>query len=444
MVDISIISGVIVFFVAAFFARRYATGCTYPPMISWTFSAIAIIYGMGWSLVIDSIFSGSEGIEGENWIIYSRNYLILHSVAVFIMMAGIILGWQVAGKYSNHIKKYFFINFSLSSKKLSFYAWIILIIGIFLRYLYVQAYGGWIDYLEYSATIRSGIFEINNSWSFLQPFGGLSLISSYLFFSAWHDAQHRGWKRRLTILGFFLAFLFSLYVLYSWLGRIGFVFFLATFFIFYLLNKKISSPVIISIALFGSIFAIYIIYLVSNYLELKGANSFAFFIAREISFPFVGFFAQFQRDEFLYRGFIDFIYSPLHLLPSSWTQNWFDDISEINTLVISGAKKGNYGVTGSIPVDLITLGIMQFSIAGIPIVGVMFGILIRFIQSMCEGIGGVFGIMLLAYFSIRLAFLAVFYAHPSHVIASNFSVLVCLIIIFALSKGSSIVKNSLR
>lgn len=38
------------------------------------------------------------------------------------------------------------------------------------------------EYLEYNRRIRSGIFEINNFFSFLQPFGALSFFASYMFF----------------------------------------------------------------------------------------------------------------------------------------------------------------------------------------------------------------------------------------------------------------------
>jgi len=86
--------------------------------------------------------------------------------------------------------------------------------------LYAQAYGGVLGQLEYSSMIRSSLFDTgpSNALSFLQSFGGLAMIAAFGFFGL----RLSGRRNFLALLGFLLSFLFSLYVLYSWLGRTGF------------------------------------------------------------------------------------------------------------------------------------------------------------------------------------------------------------------------------
>jgi len=118
------------------------------------------------------------------------------------------------------------------------------------------------------------------------------------------------------------------------------------------------------------------------------------------------------------------------LLPSSlWTQ-WVEGVSQVNTALIMGAPKGELGVTGEIPVDLLTLGLMQMSVFGIPIVGAAFGALLRLIQCLLDnvanpGLRAVFE----AHIAIKIAVLGVFYAQPELFVSGNFALLVSVMVI---------------
>ena len=171
-------------------------------------------------------------------------------------------------------------------------------------------------------------------------------------------------------------------------------------------------------------------YYVSLWLNLKAADSLPEFLARELAFPFGSFFAHLGTGGNLFRGFTDFLFTPFFLLPSSWWSTWIEDVSQVNTALIMGAPKGEQGVTGGIPVDLLTLGLMQAHVFGIPIVGAMFGVLLRVVQRLIDripdpGLGAVFG----AYAALKLAVLGIFYAQPALVVSGNFDFLVSALVI---------------
>lgn len=173
-------------------------------------------------------------------------------------------------------------------------------------------------------------------------------------------------------------------------------------------------------------------YYVSLWLNLKAADSLPEFLARELAFPFGSFFAQLGTGANLFCGFTDFFFAPFFLLPSSWWSTWIEEVSQVNTALIMGAPKGQHGVTGGIPVDLLTLGLMQAHVFGIPIVGAMFGVLLRVVQRLIDripdpGVGAVFS----AYAALKLAVLGVFYAQPALVVSGNFDFLVSALIIAA-------------
>lgn len=172
--------------------------------------------------------------------------------------------------------------------------------------------------------------------------------------------------------------------------------------------------------------------MVSLWFNLKPADNLIEFIARELSFPYVNFFAQLDYGENLFRLFKDLFLAPIYLLPSSLWTKWVENVSQVNTALIMGAPKGEQGVTGEIPVDLLTLGLMQASIFGIVIVGMIFGIFLKILQSLIDtiknlGIRSVFE----AHIALKIAVLGVFYAQPALVVSGNIALLFTAVIMFA-------------
>ena len=426
MIVITSIAGILIFFVSLALAVVCAQRKEYPPLVSWSLLAIGLVYGLGWVAVVHAAISGT-GFLGAGRIAFDKDYWIFYNLSILFSIAGIFLGWNILRSATSFTIRISSRIFFLSYKELAFIAWSMLIIAFILRYLYVSAFGGFFSYLEYSRAIRSGIFEIDNPWSFLQPFGHLVLFSSYIFWAARRDGN----KTFFNFVGFWLAFLFSVYILYSWSGRAGFVIYLCVFLLAFIYLRHFPAKMVVIGGTIGSLATLYFLYIISNIFEIKGADNFSYYVVKEISFPFVSFFSQLERGDYLYRGFTDLLYSPLYLLPSSWTTGLIEGVEQINTLVISGAKKGDYGVTGTIPVDLITLGLMQAHVLGVFITSVVFGGFIKLLQVFFGAIkSDSLRCIFLAYAAVKISFISIFYANPSNFVASIFPILLLILSIF--------------
>lgn len=425
MTELAIVLGVAFMLVCAAFALLHSLHRGRVTLLDWALLAMGGIYGGGWALVAFVTHAGENPVW-ERWLLPFEQLYPLHTLSAFVLLGTTYLGWLFAGSLRLVLRQRLNCSLVSSNDRLVRAAWFLLLSALLMQWLYSHAYGGFIGLLEYSASIRSGIFEVQNSLSFLQPFGGLALFASFLFFGLW-----LGGCRRLGVkIGFTLAFVFSLYLLYSWLGRIGFLVYLGTFVLGVLLARQLRP---LPLLMGGGLTMLVILiaaFQVSVWLNLKAADNFAFFLARELAFPFGSFFAQFDSGQHLLRGFRDFLFAPVYLLPSSWWTNWVENVAQINTAMIMGAPHGEQGVDGGIPVDLLTLGLMQATAVGIAALGILFGAVLRVIQHLLDmirnpGIRAVFE----AYVAIKLAMLAIFYAQPALVVSGNFGFLLAVIII---------------
>lgn len=415
MILFSYVLSASVFFVSFWAALYFSRGKVYIPLISWFLVASGTIYGLATISVFEYVNSGGEFSNSEI-LLHNKSIWWLHGLLSLILVGSTVFGWLIPLKNKKVYSKLVNKTFSLNNKEIFKLAVFLFVLSVILRFFYVQAYGGFMGYLEFNRSIRSGIFTINNPYSFLQPFGNLALISCYFFASLLYNR----YKLLLTSILFVLSLCFSLYVQYSYSGRVGFIIFIGVIALSFLYYKKINTIFILLLVFAFVPLSMVIIYVISNKLGLKGADSIGFFIVKETSHLYRSFFAQ-LNDGFLYRGFIDFILAPLHLLPSSWLPSSYNEISQTNTALILGAKKGEGGVTGGIPVDLLTLGLMQLHIFGIAIVGFLFGWLLRrfdFFISLIEL--DHFRYVIISYFSLRIAFMGTLYAHPAHFMSGLF------------------------
>lgn len=170
------------------------------------------------------------------------------------------------------------------------------------------------------------------------------------------------------------------------------------------------------------------VYYISFLFEWKPDNNFYSFIASELSFPFASFFAQLDLGDHLFRCFKDYIVSPIYFLPSSWWSGFIEPVGQVNTSVIMGAAKGEQEVTCGIPVDLLTMGLMQAFFFGILVVGILFGALLRFLQHLLDifphaGIRSLFE----AHIVYKIAGIGIFYAQPELFIKNNFSLILTVV-----------------
>lgn len=429
MIAISQSISALVFTLSVFFcfSRVSQRGCI--TLLEWAVLGVGLIYGAGWFFVIEFTVNGYNPFWAGKLLPLQR-YFAIHGIAVLILLGCIVIGYRMSRLLYTAGSRLSTGYFLIGSKGLEFYAWMFFIFAFFLRWLYVQAFGGFFGYLDYSVSIRSGFLEVDNRWSFLQPFSGVGFFSTFLFFASIIE----GGKKFSRWVGFIASLLFSLYLLYSMLGRMDFLIFIAILILAVLRAKNVRPSLIVGGGVLGAFATIVLAFLVSDLMQVKSAGSMQEYLARELSFPFVSFFAQINSGEYLFRWFRDFFFAPLYLLPSSLWMHWVDNVSQVNTLVVLGGIKGDAGITGGIPVDLLTLGLMQCSIIGVIGVGLLFGALLSFLQGFVEGVQSVgLQAILWAYFSIRVAVFAVAYAHPVHLLSGVFGVLFSIFFLVILS-----------
>lgn len=434
MVEETVFCGLGFMFVCAALALSHSLHVGRVTLLDWAVLGMGGIYGGGWALVSSVTLAGGNPYW-EDRLLPLEHLYPLHTLSACILLATVILGWMLMGTLPalRHIRLE--PPSRRSDGRLVLAAWVLLTAAVALQGLYAHAFGGFLELLDYSASIRSGTSVIENPVSFLQPFGGLALFSSFLFFGLW-VAGCRRWN---TGAGFLFAFVFSLYVLFSWRGRIGFLAYLATFPLGLLLFLRTRPLPLLAGGGLTMLLILVGAYQVSTLLDFKAAGSLATFLAGELSFPFVSFFAQLDSGEHLTRAFRDLLVAPVYLLPSSWWMNWVGDVSQVNTALVMGAPKGEAGVTGSIPVDLITLGMMQSAALGIAGAGVFFGAGLRAAQHLVDlvrspGVRALFG----SCVAIKIAVLAIYYAHPAHVVSANFALLVAVAVSAVIARAPGI------
>lgn len=253
---------------------------------------------------------------------------------------------------------------------------LLLVVGVLSDFLYCRAYGGYLGYLEYSGFIRSGITNlISNRWSFLIVFRDCVIIASYLLFSQ-IKKNDRIQFGRLSL--FVVSFVYSLLILYANKGRISFLIYIAVFLITYVCNKRkikffnIKAVFYMVVAFFVFIAGTgWVSGVVSRTSEFSGFNM----ICNEVAFVFSNFKLLLSKvDIENFRCFIDIVFYPLFLLPSSlWRRIMPDTASDIMTILTFGNKKGQGGILGETPVDAISIGYLQSGIIGVCVFAVFWG-----------------------------------------------------------------------
>ncbi len=424
------IIGMIEYFRLFYLRKKFET-------LDWFLIALGLFNGIGFSFVIWATYNGNNiALWGLKLLQYDIDLIIIYFVFNVILMFSVSLGWifsnsllkqnnkasSIYPKYGNTQKLY---------KKIRTVAWGMLIVAILSYTLYTRAYGGFTGLIYYSRYIRSSISVIANKFSFLQRFGGFAFFSSYLFFGLLIDKTTKNMKKKSNFIGFLISLLFSLYVLYTWVGRISFIVYLMTFLIGYLLYKNKSvfrlSRKLIILLIFG-LWSIVFFDKVLN--RSRVGISVIELFAKELSFPSASFITQFETST--YRWFKDLIVAPLYILPSRIWSNVFgiETASMINTIAFYGFKKGEGGVTGGIPVDLLTFSYMQSSVLGIVIIGFMCGVMLLLIQKNMNQIP-IKSIrnVLLGNVILNVIILTILYGDPLHIITRNFNLIIGMILL---------------
>lgn len=322
-------------------------------------------------------------------------------------------------------------------KKIKIIAYIMLFLGLISNFLYLKAYGGYFNYLNYSKLIRGGIFLLDNKFSFLAPFRSCIIFSCYLFLAIWKSEK----KKYLDFIMFTITFILSIFVLYSNNGRLSFVLFLLMILLFWMFSKSKVNTVnfksiitIVAIVCLGG----YLLVFVGNTLGRNSINSIVTELNEEISFAFLNFKVinnkSFSTD---YRFLKDIIYMPLYILPSSfWSSNLGIKTSDaINTKIWKGSFKGENGNTGTMPIDFVSISYLQFGIIGLFVIPVIYGWIISKILEVIKTLDNKFIYrMLYIYLFLNVIFDAIFYADPQHIISNIYPFIIFMILYYFFKK----------
>ncbi len=310
---------------------------------------------------------------------------------------------------------------------------LLFVIGLVCDVLYLRAYGSYANYLLYSGALRSGVITVNNPFSFLVTFRKCINISSYVFFS---QLFNRSLNIKITFVLFCVSFFFAFRVMYADKGRLSMIIYVLVLLIFAVSHRTQKLTHINGkIIRIGSI--ILIIFLVScfvigNLLNRNSSDNIILEIVEEFSFPFVNFAKVIESFSFdNARFFIDTLLFPVFLLPSRlWQVQWnIHTASEYTTVLLVGSAKGDNGIMGEMPIDLVSLSYIQFGILGIVIIPILFALLFckayEFIKKIKEPrCSDILSIYVVISFGIE----TIFYADPQHIIRRLFGLIVFVLL----------------
>lgn len=400
-------------------------------LLDWALVALGGLYGVG-GFLVSVLTEAGENPLWEHWL-SNQGALQFHSIAAFIMICFIWFGWHVVPSSRNTSKEHAWLSKNGSYRmanmrlleKSETIGWVFLLLAFVTQFGYTYSYGGFVGALDFSRLVRAGHDTPSNPLSFLKPFGSFAFLSAYIFFALTLSQSRRKW---LHILGFILGTAASVYIMVSWLGRLTMVLFPFTLVLIVLIGSHRNALRVLITGMVSVVAALISLHAISQLFSIKATASIPAFLARELSAPFVSFVAAFELPGFEPRWFYDVLVAPAFLLPESLWMRWIDNIGSLNTTLIVGAPKGEAGVTGSIPMDLLTLGFWQGGVLGIVGVGLLFGIALRVLQRFLDRLPS--SLLRTTAQSISIVYLivrAVYYSEPAHFMSSNLTVLLFLL-----------------
>lgn len=424
----SLIGGLFIAIILYSFVAFRLTKLKRLQMIDWFLLSLATFNGLGFAFVLWSTFGGRNSYTWTHRIIQYDAITVLQYLSSNLILAfAVITGWYISIALTNKYRhqKPSVLNYSLlirNRKRFTIVAWIMVLIAILAYSIYTRPYGGFIGILKYSRAIRAGVFFVNNPYSFLKRFGGFAFFASYIFLGLILDTKKEKVARKNYYIGFCLSFVFSLYINYEWLGRLT----VATYFLTLILGYILYNyKTVFGLVRKGFIFIVSALFVtIGADRILEGTNHKIGIIelfASELSFPFASYIIQ--NDYYQFRWFKDVIVAPLFVLPERIWSGIFniEPASSYNTLIVAGARKGEGGVSGSIPLDMLTFGHLQGSIIGILFIGIIFGCFLFFLEKRIDKLP-VKGVKSVIYANVvlNIAVFSVLYGDTQHIIIRNF------------------------
>ena len=355
-----------------------------------------------------------------------------------MIIVGVWVATWLFGKTSNWVR----VPDSATSRKLSarinWMAWATLLVGCGSYWLYARSYGGFSNLLEYSAGIRAGLVDVNdNAYTFLKRFGGFCFFSTLLFGGVILTKGKGVLGLLVSWLGFLMAFMSSLFILYSWEGRLGIVAFVLVAPFGYMVYRHGRRLILLRNAMLLSILPLVALPATSAiWGKAAESDNLSGFFVRELSFPLNSFSSAYENESLRYMQ--DVFAAPLYLFPTRVWKGVFglDTASDVNTENVMGKRKGERGSTTAVPIDFVTFSFMQASFIGLLLVGFLFGALLCKLDNILAVYfyGGVQA-MLYSYAVLFVAGMSALYADPKHILNRNFHFIIGIACLLWLCKS---------
>jgi len=409
---------------------------TYNGILMTIDNIVILLFMTVWGAVFPLWYLYASNNRTTKYLSYIADYtatdIILYYFCVLVFLYVFIFSFRICVKKN----KPFGVELVTleSSDKFFLVTVILFILGVVANHLYLLAYDGFTGYLYYSGYIRSGLTTlVYNKWSFLIVFRDCIILSSYLFFS---QIKRNTKKDKVCLILFIISFVLSLLVLYSNRGRISLCIYLFVF-LFFVLFRKLEIKILnlksmLFIFAIG-IVAVLVLLLISNILSRSLLENPLANLINETSFIFANFKILLNNMEFEdCRWFIDIVSYPIYLLPSSiWREFLPNTASDIITIFIYGAKKGEANIYGEAPIDAISIGYLQCGIIGIVFFALFFGIIVAKLFNYINSIeSGNVKLILIVYVLIDLIIRSIFYADSYNIIQRSFSLIIFILIHF--------------
>lgn len=140
---VSIAFSFLVFFTSIFLAFTFNRnkGSGYISLASWFFVAVGLVYGLGAAYIFNYLDSGGQFADSDIVTQYS-SYWWIHGALSLVLIFSFLLGWMLPINNSIAYKRLANRTYNLNDKQIFRLAVFIFIISFLLRYLYVDAYGG--------------------------------------------------------------------------------------------------------------------------------------------------------------------------------------------------------------------------------------------------------------------------------------------------------------
>ena len=322
--------------------------------------------------------------------------------------------------------------------------WVTLALGAACYWLYARSYGGFASLLRYSAGIRAGLVDVDdNAYTFLKRFGGFCFLASLLFGGALFSKGKSLVLWLQACVGFVVSLIASLFILYSWEGRLGLVTFALVAPFGYLVHRFGVGLKLVRIAAILSLIPLFALP-ASSALWGKSSESdnISSFFVRELSFPLNSFSQAYENHSLRYMK--DVLVAPLYLMPTRVWKGMFglDTASDVNTENVMGKRKGYRGSTTAVPIDFITFCYMQASFLGMLVVGFLFGsVLCKLDGFLKKRFEGAIYAMLYSYSVLFISGMSALYADPKHILNRNFHFVVGLFLLWWLCRKIQLVRD---